>query len=191
MAFMFAAIASRATLCSESFTGGTITDGNPVGQIFTGSFNAASSGATVSSLTIDLNISGGYNGDLYAYLIAPNGTMVVLMNQPGVSINGFGASGSGMNITLADGYTSIQTVISGGVLSGTYGAAGTLASFDGSSADGTWQLFFADLSNGGGTSTLNSWGLNITAVPEPVNVALGIAATGWLACVGLRRLRAA
>jgi hypothetical protein len=26
---------------------------------------------------------------------------------------------------------------------------------------------------GGGTATLNSWSLDITAVPEPVNVALG------------------
>jgi hypothetical protein len=28
--------------------------------------------------------------------------MVVLMNQPGVSVNGIGASGSGMTITLAE-----------------------------------------------------------------------------------------
>lgn len=170
LALTLIGVAAHATL----FTGGTIADGNPVGQTFTGNYTAAPSGYTVSSLTVSLNISGGYNGDLYAYLVSPDGTMVVLMNQPGVSVNGFGASGAGMNITLADGYTSIQTVISGSVLSGTYGAAGTLADFSGSSADGTWQLYFADLSNGGGTSTLDSWGLNITAVPEPILPSLAI-----------------
>jgi hypothetical protein len=36
----------------------------------------------------------------------------------------------------------------------------------------SWTLFIADLS-GGSVSTLNSFSLDITAVPEPVNVALG------------------
>jgi hypothetical protein len=60
------------------------------------------------------------------------------------------------------------------VLLGTYSASGTLVDFNGAVADGPWTLYFADLSSGGGTSTLNSWSLNIEAVPEPVNVALGI-----------------
>lgn len=93
-----------------------------------------------------------------------------------------------MSITLADGYTGIQTVTSGGVLTGNYGAAGTLADFGGSPANGTWELYFADLSNGGGTSTLDSWTLNITAVPEPVNIALAI--FGGIGVVfGIRRYR--
>ena len=37
----------------------------------------------------------------------------------------------------------------------------------------SWTLFFADLSPGD-TSTLNTFSLDITAVPEPVNVALVI-----------------
>lgn len=189
-AVLFVALISRATL-TQTFTGGSIADGNPVGSVFNGSFTAAPGTYTVSGITVDLQLTGGYNGDLYAYLIAPNGTMVVLMNQPGVAINGFGASGSGMNITLADGFGSIQDVISSSVLAGTYGAAGTLADFNGSLADGTWQLYFADLSSGGGTSTLTGWGLNITAVPEPVNVAAGAFAL-ILFAAGLRnRFRAA
>jgi hypothetical protein len=40
--------------------------------------------------------------------------------------------------------------------------------------NGTWTLFFADVVQGGGTSTLTSWSLNLTAVPEPVNVALAV-----------------
>ena len=53
--------------------------------------------------------------------------------------------------------------------------------------NGTWTIFFADLSSGE-TSTLNSWSLDITAVPEPVNVALGISA-GVFSLVALARNR--
>ena len=170
---------SRAALYTETFSGVNtpIPDGNPVGVTLNGIVSDVPSGFTVSSLTISLNINGGYNGDLYTYLIAPNGTLVLLMNQPGVGVNGFGASGAGMNITLQDVGAvggNIQNETSGSVLSGSYNAAGSLSAFNGSVADGTWTLFFADLSSGGGTSTLNSWSLGITAVPEPVTMALAI-----------------
>jgi len=139
-------------------------------------------------ITVTLNISGGYNGDLYAYLISPTGTRVVLLNQPGTDI--FGADGAGMNITLQDGastYGSVQNA-GNGYLTGSYNAAGSLSAFGspaspGGYVNGTWELFFADLSSGGGTATLNSW--TVTAVPEPVPLALGVflglllARTGW------------
>jgi subtilisin-like proprotein convertase family protein len=42
----------------------------------------------------------------------------------------------------------------------------TLSAFNSSNPNGEWTLFLSDLS-AGGTSTLNSWGLAITSVPEP------------------------
>jgi subtilisin-like proprotein convertase family protein len=181
------AISARASL----YTTGSIPDGNPTGVAFTGTYDQATAGFTVSSLIISLNISGGYNGDLYAYLAAPNGTLVMLMNQPGMAVNGFGASGAGMNITLQDvgaANGNIQNETSGSVLSGSCNAAASLSGFNGSVADGTWTLFFADEVSGGGTSTLNSWSLGITAVPEPVNVALGVFG-GLFAIAGLIKIR--
>jgi subtilisin-like proprotein convertase family protein len=135
-------------------------------------------------VTVGLNVTGGYNGDLYAYLVSPNGTVVVLLNQPGV-VNpntDFGFSDPGFNVTLSDGsyqninnYGNSSYAVNGsGQVTGTYNAVGTLANFDGGVADGTWNLYFADLASGSPTSTLNSWTLDITAVPEPVNAALGI-----------------
>ena len=67
----------------------------------------------------------------------------------------------------------------------TFGPASAAAAFDSASRvnfssynsidpNGTWTLFFSDVSGGGGTATLNSWSLDITAVPEPVNVALEV-----------------
>jgi subtilisin-like proprotein convertase family protein len=131
----------------------------------------------VSGLTVGLDISGGYNGGLVAYLVAPNGTMVYLVNQPGVSGgNPFGAPGSGMDVTLQDGSTSIQSAseTAGVQFTGTYGAAGSLSSVKGSVADGDWTLFFANLGSGGASGELLDFTLNLTAVPEPVGMGLGI-----------------
>jgi len=169
---------------------GNIPDGSPVGVSFTGTYDGAASGATVGSLTVDLSISGGYNGNLYSYLMAPNGTMVVLLNQPGVTGgNPFGYAGSGLNITLTDAttlggnpVTGIQTTTEtpGQLFSGTYNAAGTLGTFNNSSANGEWTLFFADMTAGGGQSQLTGWSLNIMPVPEPANLALIIFGVGFV-----------
>jgi hypothetical protein len=111
----------------------------------------------------------------------------MLLNQPGSAP--FGADGSGMNITLTDtasqNYGSIQNA-GDGYLTGTFNATGTLSTFNGSQANGTWTLFFADMNSGGGTSTLNSWSLNITAVPEPVTIALSTFGMMMLALAGLK-----
>jgi subtilisin-like proprotein convertase family protein len=82
------------TINSGSFSGGTIADGNPVGQSFTGTVTAQPWERVVAA-AVTLNITGGYNSDLYAYLIAPNGTVMMLMNQAS------GLAGTGMNnVTL-------------------------------------------------------------------------------------------
>ena len=159
----------------ENFTNspaqGAVPNGNPLGVVFGGIVIDIPAGDTVSGLTLDLNISGGFNGNLYAYLEAPNGIMALVMNRPGVSgTDPFGATGAGMNITLQDGlagHGSIQNETSASVLSGSYNAASPLGTLNGSLADGTWDLYLADLVAGGGTSTVNSWTLNVTVVPEP------------------------
>ena len=178
IAMMVALLAMVMTAGASLYPIGSIPDGNPVGVSFTGNYDQVTPGATVSGLTVDLSISGGYNGNLYAYLVAPNGTMVLLLNQPGATIsNPFGYAGSGLNVTLSDTAAgSIQTTpeTAGSTFSGNYQAAGTLANFSGSVADGNWTLFFADETAGGGQAILNGWSLNITAVPEPANLTLAI-----------------
>jgi subtilisin-like proprotein convertase family protein len=202
IALLLVAIGVKATLTTQTFTittpsvNGVIPDGNPAGANFQGLFNLASTGDLIGGVTVGLNISGGYNGDLYAYLIAPNGTMVVLMNQPGAD-SVFGADGAGMNITLVSGTSdngSIQTAGSG-YLTGSYNVPGnnlnnfgTTAS-PGGPANGTWTLFFADMSSGGGTAQLDSWSVGISLVPEPVPMALGVFATLLVMLAGVKRMR--
>lgn len=177
-----------------SVANSTIVDGNPANVIANTmdlTSYATGNNWSLSTLTLTLNISGGNNNGLYAYLVGPNGSTVTLMNQPAYGVDGFGATGAGMNITLSDaGGTSIQTETSGVYLGGTYQAAGSLSYFNGVNPNGTWTLYFADTIAGGGNATLNGWSLNVEAVPEPANVALGIFA-GVLGLVILRnRLKA-
>ena len=160
---MLAGVSARADLVTFS-PDAAIPDGNLSGVTFNETLGEYGS-QTVSALTVALNFVGGYDGNLYSYLTAPNGTMVVLLTPTA-------NSGSGMNITLQDGEPAITA--SSDLSSGTYAASGTLANINGAAANGQWTLFVADEVTGGGTSTLNSWSLNITAVPEPVNVALGV-----------------
>ena len=192
LAVLLGAGVARGALYTEAFSGInlTIPDGNPVGISLGETVSDIPGGNTVSGLTVDLSVSGGYNGNLYAYLVAPNGTLVMLLNQPGVAIsNPFGYAGSGLNVTLSDTAAgSIQTTpeTPGSVFSGTFQAAGTLGVVSGSAADGTWTLFFADEVAGGGQATLNGWSLNITAVPEPANMAMIIFGVGFIG-VGIVR----
>jgi hypothetical protein len=166
----------------------TIVDGNPA-YISANTMTISGLGSSLSSLTLALKISGGHNNGLHAYLVHGSTTMT-LFNQPGVVVDGFGALGSGMNISLLDGasdHGSIQSETSGSVLSGSYNAAGSLAGFNGGDPNGSWTLYFADTLGGGGNATLNGWSLELTAVPEPINGALAILA-GLIISVKLTKL---
>jgi subtilisin-like proprotein convertase family protein len=168
-----------------------IPDGNPVG--ITESFTTGDIVGFINNITVSLNITNGFNGDLYAYLAGPNGQFSVLLNRVGMSSsNSFGYANSGFNITLDMTDANLHNYQSGsyslnggGQLIGNWGADGinispnsSPSAFDsaGVTADlnsyyltlpsGTWTLFVSDLSSGG-QSTLVSWGLTISTVPEP------------------------
>ena len=185
-----------------------IPDGNPSGVAYALNFSGANQ---IVSVSVDLNITGGYNGDLYAYLSHGSQTLV-LLDRVGVGTGSgaqytFGYSGSSLAVTLADTGSGNIHNYGGGTPSGPYMADGqstspfaTAGSFSstggsatfgntftsGSDPNGGWTLFFADLSSGG-LSTLNSFNVNITAVPEPVTLALGLFVGMMLALWGLRR----
>ena len=171
--------------------GGVVPDGNPTG--LTIATNLTGMSGAISSLTLSLNVSGGYNGDLYAYLAGPNGGFAVLLNRVGVSGNAsmFGYGDAGLNVTFSDAAANdihfYQNVGSYDITSGTVlwqpdgrnidpqsapnlfsstPQTAMLNSFDGNNPNGTWTLFLADLSSGQ-QSTVGSWSLAINTVPEP------------------------
>jgi subtilisin-like proprotein convertase family protein len=170
-----------------------VPDGNASGLALQANLTGMT--GIITNLTLTLDISGGYNGDLYAYLAGPHGGFAVLLNRVGATGgDGFGYGDTGFNLTFDDSasynnihfYQNLSYDLNGsGQLTGTWASDGRaigpqsdpsafdttqptslLSSFNGTDPNGTWTLFLADLSSGE-QSTVLDWGLNIQAVPEP------------------------
>lgn len=174
--------------------GGTIPDGNPTGWWDTRTVTLPE--PQILEVKVTLEISGGFNGDLYGYLTHGSG-FAVLLNRPGKTAGDlFGYSDAGLHVTFSDSavettdFHFYQTVgaynIAGGAewrpdgravdpatVNGTESRTALLASFVGPNAPGEWKLFLADLSLGQ-EHALVQWGVSINAVPEPTSWALAI-----------------
>ena len=161
----------------------------------------------VSDVNVKLNFSGGYNGDLYVYLSHGSGFSVLLNRVGRTGANPFGYGDAGFMITLDDGAGPDLHNYGGNggnQLSGTFqpdarnvdpatvteasGRTAFLNAFNTLEVNGDWTLFVADMS-GGEVSTLVSWELDITAVPEPAPLALGLFTTAFLLVQGSRAWR--
>jgi subtilisin-like proprotein convertase family protein len=207
--------ASAALFYDYSGSSVAIPDNSGTGIGF--GFSLSDPAASITSVTVTLNISGGYNGDLYAYLSHGSG-FAVLLNRTGVGSSTPGSSSAGyadtgFAITLGSSaaanvhfyQNNSPTYNVNGQLTGTWRPDGrgidpelTPSAFDASgSADfstftglnpnGNWTLFLADLS-GGSISTLDDFSVSVTAVPEPLNVGLAVfAGIFFLAQVWRRR----
>ena len=159
-------------------------------------------GRYITGLTLTLNISGGYNGDLYAYVVH-NGIMVPLLNRVGVGTvtgtDAFGYANGGFLLTLGAStlndihlYQNYAPSYDGGALTGVWAPDGraidplsSAVSFDtagrtgfdsytGQNPTGDWTLYVADVVGGGGSSYLTSWSMDIMAIPEPMNIAAAL-----------------
>lgn len=175
-----------------------IPDGSPVGLAESTTLSGLADGGInlIGNVDVRLTINGGYNGDLYGYLVLQSAdgsiTTSILLNRVGRNATadygsataGFGSitlsGNTGTDIHLATGTTDGGTYLADGRTlnpngdftgaNGTLGTAG-LDILNNHDANGTWTLFLADMA-GGEQSTLVSWGLDITVVPEPVTWAL-------------------
>jgi len=177
----------------------------------------------ITDIDVHLNVSGGFNGQLYAYLLLEHGDTpvfkAVLVNRVGLTgASPVGYDNSGFNIVLDNQAGSgrdihLYQTVTGGVsppvgsswepdgrdISPASSGAqfdsatrdATLSGFNNADPNGTWTLFFSD-GTSGFQSSLISWQLDINAVPEPVNVALGLfGIAAAVAAVGRRVCRRA
>ena len=90
-------VASGALSYDYSGASVAITDNDPTGLAF--NFAISDPATEIVSLEVMLQISGGYNGDLYAYLTHDAGGFAVLLNRPGVGTTTGGSSASGYSDT--------------------------------------------------------------------------------------------
>jgi hypothetical protein len=181
-----AATAAHGALFSFNSTGSTtIPDYPSSGLAFQFTFDVPGY-TSIESVSVTFSTSGGWNGDLYAYL-SHGSSLAILLNRVGASSgnpDGYGTSGFS-SITLSSLATTdihgVQNPSSGG---GPYAADGrinytdaarldTLSVFNNTNPNGIWTLYFADMA-ALNTATLDSWSVGITEVPEPVNVALAL-----------------
>ncbi len=161
-------------------------------------------GFTITDVNVHLNISGGWNGDLYVTLVHNNSGAAILLNRVGRNGSGEGFGDAGFNVWLDDTGVNGDIHLFGtgsSPVAGTFQPDGRavdpanvangdarsamLNQFNGQNPNGTWTIFLAD-NFGSYESRLDSWSLEITAVPEPVTVALGLFG-GVCGLVGLFR----
>jgi subtilisin-like proprotein convertase family protein len=111
-----------------------IPDNNATGT--TSTVNVATAG-TVSSVSVSVNVTHTYIGDLEAALIGPTGTTVLLHNRGG------GA---------ADNIVTTYSILTA--------PAAALSAFNGTTTAGNWSLRVRDLA-GADVGTLNSWTMTL------------------------------
>ena len=170
----------------------------------------------IGSLEVLLSISAAdgdlaYNGDFYVTLQHDSGFAVLLNRVGRTDSNPLGYGHNGFELTFALAGPDIHlyedyspSYDGAGSLTGTWGVDGRnvdpdtvlgtsprtdmLANFIGADPNGTWTIFLADL-NPYGRATLDSWGLDITPIPEPGSLLL--LGLGGLTLLGRRKPTAA
>ena len=136
---------------SGSLSGVTVPDNSTIGTGNTLQLAVSGENWSLSSLTLTFVLQGGFSADLSGYLrlgsspSSPYYNLTSLIQSQTLSA----VSPTSYNITFGSGSV-----------------------FDGQNPNDPWTLFFADNSLGG-TTAVNGWSLDVTAVPEPGNVALG------------------
>ena len=149
--------------------------------------NVASPIGSLSDVNVTLNISNGWNGDLFAYLVHESGYAVLLNRVGKTGSNPLGYSDAGLNVTLDDQaandvhtyrlslFGNHNTPLAGALTNSwqpdgraedpslvlnTTPRTDMLSAFNGMNPNGEWVLFVEDDATGD-ISTLVSWGLEL------------------------------
>lgn len=175
--------ASATTVISETWEiGATVPDNSTLGWSDTRYID--STAGSILDVQVHLRISGGFNGDLYAYLAHESG-FAILLNRPGrtdanpdgsftTGIDAVFASAAGLDPHFADSFAGTFQPdgrnVSPYLVTDESPRTALLTSFEGGDSWGYWTLFIADLSPMQ-ESRIEEWGLVITAdnaaIPEP------------------------
>jgi subtilisin-like proprotein convertase family protein len=118
----------------------------------------------LSDVDVRVQIQHTYVGDLKVWLEHPDGTLVTLLDRPGVPASTYGCGDNDMNVTFDDasGYV-LETHCAGSTpwYTGVAGPVGSLASLNGKSSAGEWKLHVSD-NAGADTGSIVDWELLTT-----------------------------
>jgi subtilisin-like proprotein convertase family protein len=215
LCFSTSAFGQLVTVSTNYSVSQAVPDNDQSGLSITKNLSSPLFVTNILDLNVNLQITGDFNGDLYAYVTHSSGFSVLLNRAGRTASNPDGYGDDGFNIRLDDqagpatgtgtrdvhNYRLTLSPPGGGQLTGTWLPDGRnvnplntldtdartalLSSFNGLDPNGSWTLFIADLSPGG-NSTLVSWGLEVT-VPEPGT--FGLMALGGLVMFYFARRR--
>lgn len=192
-----------ATTIVDYTVNSSVPDNNPTGLVDARTLTGSTI-TKITSIEVRLKLSGGWNGDLYAFLQHDSGFSVLLNRHGKTSGDPIGSGSSGFDITLSDdAINDIHTSIgASGLITGLFqpdarnvdpdlvtdldSRTSYLSSFQGLDANGSWTLFVADMS-AGDEAMLLGWGMTILGTPEPSRALLLMVG---LAGAMLRRRRA-
>lgn len=156
-----------------SFTTGNVVCGTPLANTNTISIPdngpAATSNLSVSSsgsigfMTVAVNITHTYVGDLAISLISPANTEVLLMDRIGFPAQSFGCGGEDLELTFSDGAAQSSQDLEDTcgdlpAASGEFQPVESLANFNGQEQNGNWRLVVTD-NAGQDIGTIDSWSL--------------------------------
>ncbi|QIE59016.1 HYR domain-containing protein [Rasiella rasia] len=116
----------------------------------------------ITDLNVDLDIPHAWVGDLIVELTGPDGTSVVIVDQPGVPASTFGCAGADILATMDDEATDpVEDECDAGVptINGSFIPNNPLAAFDGLSTVGDWTLTVTDTFPAGDDGVLAAWGI--------------------------------
>lgn len=157
-------VAAQTTTGYSNTTTGTISESaTPCTSPMVRSFTVAT-GAQVTDVNIGVQFTHSYRGDVRATLASPAGTVVNLITNIGTSadhLNVLFDDGAAANIST---HTANDNTAAAPPYQRTFRPEGSLASFNGQNAAGTWQLTICDSLNGDSGNFARS-DLTLTTVP--------------------------
>jgi subtilisin-like proprotein convertase family protein len=167
----------------------TIPDGNAAG--ITNTLTATiPTGATITGIAVNFNITHPWNSDMIINLVAPNGQILNLVNARGGSSDNFTNTtiSSASTTSLATGTAPFTGTFAADAASGVgptsfLSTAANFAALYSGTTSGSWRLAIRDRFSGD-VGTLTSWSITFTYTPVPSvtwtnsNTAIGLAASG-------------
>jgi uncharacterized repeat protein (TIGR01451 family) len=134
----------------------------------------ASSTATVAGLpgpltSVQVRVATTHTwvGDLIYTLTSPMGTVITLLDRPGVPATGAGCDNDDVNVTFQDGQPDPEAICGTGTWPVTLAAPVTpLSGLNGQNGNGTWTLTISD-NAGADVGTLSDWELILLPASAP------------------------